>query len=281
MNWKVFFLLTLLVPAMTAGMVREAGVLRVDDGRMVPFERMARDLKKANIVFVGEVHDVPEHHRLELDIIRALHESGAPLVIGLEMFKADSQGALDAWIGGKSTLEQFLPVYYDNWREPWPLYRDILLYAREHRIPAIGLNIPDDIAETVSRKGFAFLSDEQKKRLPPGISCTLDQTYMDFIKRAYAGHPGEGKGDRQFIRFCEAQMVWDKTMAWRIVEYLKKNPRRTAVVLAGVGHAWKRGIPGQVAKLSKLTYSVVMPEVPDQIELKTVTLHDADFVVLD
>jgi uncharacterized iron-regulated protein len=75
-------------------------------------------------------------------------------------------------------------------------------------------------------------------------------------------------------------MVWDKTMAWNTIQFLKKNPGRTMVVLAGVGHAWKRGIPEQVARQSPFAYKVIMPIVPDQVEKKTVTIQDADYVLL-
>jgi uncharacterized iron-regulated protein len=76
-------------------------------------------------------------------------------------------------------------------------------------------------------------------------------------------------------------MVWDKSMAWHLVEYLKKNRGRTVVVLAGVGHAWKRGMPEQVAMESKYTYRVILPLIPDQIEKRTVTKQDADYVLLE
>lgn len=252
-------------------------VLRVSNGEVIAFDRMVEEVRRADIIFIGEVHDVRSHHQAELALIKALHESDAPLVIGLEMFRSDSNAALDAWIAGTLSLEEFLPSYYDNWREPWPLYRDIFLYAREHRIPFLGLNIPDAIAETVSRGGFASLSPEERKRLPPGISCDIDARYMDFIKKAYADHTPNGRG---FARFCEAQMVWDKTMAWNMIQFLKKNPGRTMVVLAGVGHAWKRGIPEQVVRQSPFAYKVIMPIVPGQVEKKTVTVQDADYLLL-
>lgn len=254
------------------------GVLRVSDGKTIPFARMIGEVEKADIIFVGEIHDSPEHHRLELEIVRALHEAGAPLAVGLEMFRTDSQKTLDAWVKGAISLDQFLPAYYDNWRRPWPLYRDILFYAREHRIPLIGLNIPDKIAEAVARDGFAALTEQQKKQLPPGISCNVDPTYMDFIRRAYAGHVRDK--DRSFLSFCEAQMVWDKTMAWHIVRFKDKHPGKTVVVLAGVGHAWRRGIPEQAARESKYTSLVILPLVPDRADRGTVTLKDADYVVL-
>jgi uncharacterized iron-regulated protein len=239
---------------------------------------MIDEVKKADLVFVGEVHDMMEHHRAELAVIRALHESDTPMAVGLEMFRDDSQGVLDSWVKGKLSVEQFLPVYYDNWRLPWPLYREIFWYDRDHEIPLLGLNIPDKIAKKVAQQGFASLTKVEKKELPPGISCTVDPTYMEFIRKAYAGHAMQ---DRAFVHFCEAQMVWDKSMAWHLIAYRNKNPGRTVVVLAGVGHAWKRGIPEQVEMESKFTCRVILPLVPDQIEKETVTTRDADYLLLD
>jgi len=273
--FATFVLLTLLI----AGMIGTNDVYQVADKKAITFGRMIRDVRKANLVFVGEIHGIREHHRVELDIIRAFHEADAPIVIGLEMFRAESQKTLDSWVNSTLPLDRFQTAYYDNWKQGWPLYRDIFLYAREHRIPLIGLNIPDEISETIARKGFASLSDRERRQLPPGISCNIDPKYMAFIRKAYSRHARSG--NQQFMNFCEAQMVWDKAMAWRLVEYLKKNPAATVVVLAGVGHSWKRGIPEQVAQLSKYTTKVIMPLVPDQVELDTVTIQDADYVVLD
>ena len=113
-----------------SGLSDESKVLRVRDGKIITFAVMIADVKKADFVFIGEVHDISEHHRDELAIIRAFHELEAPTAVGLEMFRADSQGVLDSWVRGKLSVKQFLPEYYDNWREPWPLYRDIFQYAR-------------------------------------------------------------------------------------------------------------------------------------------------------
>ena len=254
-------------------------VLRVSDGKDIAFSRMIEDIKDRNFIFVGEIHNLPDTHRMELNVIRAFHEAGVPMAVGLEMFRADSQRMLDDWVRGALPLEKFLPVYYDNWRQAWPLYRDIFLYAREHDIPMVGLNIPDKIAEAVARNGFGSLTRSEKEQLPPGISCDIDPTYMDFIKRAYADHADHA--DKRFLNFCEAQMVWDKSMAWHLIAYTKKHPGKTIIVLAGVGHAWKRGIPEQLTRETKYNLSVVMPLVPDQIEPDSVTIKDADYVMLE
>ncbi len=255
-----------------------SNVLRVSDGKVITFAQMIADVKKVDFVFVGEVHNVSEHHRDELAIIRAFHESDTSMAVGLEMFRADSQNALDSWVQGKLSLEQFLPYYYDNWHTAWPLYREIFWYARDHAIPLIGLNVPDKISKKVAREGFASLTQAERRQLPPGISCNVDPTYMEFIRKAYAGHAVR---DGSFVKFCEAQMVWDKSMAWHLIAYVKKKPHRTVVVLSGIGHAWKRGIPEQMVMDSNFTYRVVLPLIPDEIDRETVTMKDADYVLLD
>ncbi len=253
-------------------------VLRVRDGKIITFGQMIDDAKKVDFIFVGEVHDIIEHHQDELAVIRAFHESDTPVAVGLEMFRTNSQKVLDSWVQGRLPLDDFLTAYYDNWREPWPLYRDIFVYAREHEIPLVGLNVPDELAKKVAREGCASLTPQERKQLPPGITCSVDSTYMKFIRRAYAGHTVHGQ---HFMNFCEAQMVWDKSMAWRLIRYAEQKPKTPVVVLAGVGHAWKRGIPEQVGMGSKFTYRVVLPLIPEQIDLKSVTTEDADYVLLE
>jgi uncharacterized iron-regulated protein len=252
-------------------------ILRVSDGKAVTFAAMIEDLRKAKVIFVGETHDSKRDHEFQLAIIKALRRSGVPPAIGLEMFRADSQGVLDQWVDESLDLEKFLKAYYDNWGLAWPLYRDIFLYSRENRIPLVGLNVPADITRKVSSEGFSSLTQEELRRLPPGISCNVDELYMDFIRRAYAAHQARG---RSFVNFCEAQMVWDKAMAWHLTEFRNRNPDKMVVVLAGVGHSWKRGIPEHLGEEAKPDYRVVLTETPGRIDRRTVFSEDADYILL-
>lgn len=269
-----FFALLVVVPNCSG----YDDIFSIRDGKTISFEALIQDLKSARVVFFGEKHDSKKDHRSQLEVIQALHRAGVPLAIGLEMFRADSQRELDEWVKGKLDLGRFLKIYYDNWSLPWPLYKDILLYSRNEKIPVIGLNVPGDITKKVSREGFSSLTEEELKKLPPGISCDIDEQYMDFIRKAYSAHTAE---DKSFLHFCEAQMVWDKTMAWHIAEYLKENPGRTVIVLAGVGHSWKKGIPAQMETFfSNLSYRVILPEMPDRVDRSTVVVLDTDYLLV-
>jgi uncharacterized iron-regulated protein len=253
-------------------------VFRTSDRKIITYDRMLDDLQKAGIVFVGEVHDREEHHLMQLDIIKALDARKIPIAAGFEMFTYESQNELDRWTAGKLPVEAFIQIYYKNWGLPWPLYDDIFYYIRDNKIPAIGLNVPSEITRKVSASGFASLTKEELEKLPPETGCVVNEAYMKFIRRAYAMH---GHGDKQFLYFCEAQLLWNQGMAHNLLTFLKKNPDKTVIVLTGNGHAWKMGIPEQVHNMSeKTSYRVILPQIPGHIDPQAVTSEDADYILL-
>jgi len=256
---------------------QDGDVVRLKDRATIPFDRMVGEVSKSRVVVIGETHDNQSHHDLQLKIIRTLYEGGAPLAVGLEMFRAESQELLDKWWRWGMPTEQFEALYRENWGMPWLLYRDIFLYTRQKRIPLVGLNVPRDIISKVAREGFASLTEAERKKLPPGLSCTLDEAYRSFIRRTFTEH-AHASG-RSFDHFCEAQMVWDTAMAIHALEYLDKNPGSRIVSLGGTVHAWKRASPRQIATMRPdVTVSVSLPVQGGQAERDKITAEDADYL---
>jgi len=254
---------------------QDGGVVRLKDRATIPFDRMVGEVSKSRVIVIGETHDNQAHHDLQLKIIRTLYEGGAPLAVGLEMFRAESQELLDKWWRWGMPTEQFEALYRENWGMPWLLYRDIFLYARQKRIPLVGLNVPREIIAKVAREGYGSLTGAEKKRLPPGLTCNVDEAYRSFIRRTYTEH-AHASG-RSFDHFCEAQMVWDTAMAIYALDYLDKNPGSRIVILAGSVHAWKRSIPRQITTMRPdVTVSVILPDPDGKGGL---TVEDADFMV--
>jgi len=199
------------------------------------------------------------------------------VAIGLEMFRSDSQQALDQWIAGDIGEAEFQKIYYDNWTYSWSVYQIIFEYAKKEKIPMIGLNVPRDITRQVSRQGFNSLSEEQKGKLAD-VSCRVDKEYMDYIKKAFGGH---GHGQLNFTYFCEAQLVWDSAMALHTLAYLKKNPDAVVVLLAGTGHVQKGAVPRQIRIRSQIPHAVILPKIEGIIDPQTVSIKDADYIMLD
>src|SRR3954471_18599118 len=108
--------LALLLPLMQSGYVPQ----RVYDTRQkgpADFEGMLADLTRADVVFVGEQHDDPYTHRLELAVLEGLTRRHQPLVVAMEMFERDVQPALDRYLAGTISEEEFLKD-----ARPWPRY---------------------------------------------------------------------------------------------------------------------------------------------------------------
>jgi len=235
------------------------------------------DLKRNRIILVGEHHSNRSHHLAQQNVIQSLKEAGVQVAIGLEMFRSDSQQALDRWVAGEIDEKEFQEIFYDNWGYSWENYRVIFDYAQKEALPLIGLNVPREITRQVALKGFQSLSKEQKGKLS-NIACRVDKEYMDYIKKAFGGH---AHGKLNFNYFCEAQLVWDSVMAVNTLDYLKKHPNATVVVLTGTGHAQKSAMPRQIRERSNVAHAVILPEVKGYIDKNSVDRSDADYIMLD
>lgn len=259
-----------------AALLAHPHILDVKDGIEVSPEVMLEDLRKAQVIFVGEFHDHLGHHQAQLNIIDALDDEERPLAIGLEMFRRDSQEDLDVWTAGKSSLAQFIKTYNQNWGM-WPVYSEIFLHARDEKVKMIGLNIPRSITGKVARHGYKSLSSDQRQLLG-NVQCEVNEAYGEYIRQAMGGHGGHGIN---FLYFCEAQLLWDTIMARNLVDFLTENPDYRVVVLAGSAHAWKFGIPRQLVEQSDLSYRVVLPEIAGRIDRGNANVKVADYLWLD
>lgn len=240
------------------------------NGKTAPLAELIDTFVDHRIILVGEHHTTADHHLAQLAVIRGLVAAGRKVAVGMEMFRSDSQPFLDAWVADQIEDSEFVTVYEDNWNYPWHLYRPILMYARQNRLPVIGLNVPRGITRQVAHKGFATLSEQERHDLPI-VTCDVDEDYMAYIRQAYGAH---GHGQMNFTHFCEAQLVWDKSMAANTLRFLEDNPDYSIVVLVGSGHARKGGIPAQLKKMTPLAHLVLLPEVPGDIDHE-----DADYLI--
>jgi uncharacterized iron-regulated protein len=278
---KIITALLLVVVLNTVGWVKQDSLdhrmLDLNQEKELLMAQALSRLKENRIILVGERHSNKRHHRAQLSVIHALNEAGIQVAIGLEMFRKDSQPALDRWISGDIDEKRFEKIYYDNWRYPWPVYRMIFVYARDYQVPLIGLNVPREITRQVSREGFKSLSQKQKGKLAE-VSCIVDQEYMNYIRKSFGGH---AHGRLNFIYFCEAQLVWDSAMAVYALDYLKRNPDAVVVILTGTGHAQKGAIPRQIRARSNLPYAVILPEISGSIDAETISNKEADYIILD
>lgn len=266
------FLLGVLVLPLSACSISK--VMRVEDRQTIPVDTMLTELRGSQVLLIGERHDTYSHHELQLKVIESVKAEGKPVAIGMEMFETLSQKQLDEWVSGRLSERDFRNVFERNWRNiPYPLYRDILLFARDNHVPLLALNAPRDIVHKVATSGFASLTSNDLSQLPEGIDATVSDAYLEFIGSAYAFH---GRNGESFRYLCEAQMLRNRVMARRVTDYLTGHPGTVMVVLVGGGHARRTG--GIPAELEKVSYKVVLPTIP-ALTSKTVTTADGDYLM--
>ncbi|RCX32305.1 ChaN family lipoprotein [Thioalbus denitrificans] len=205
-------------------------------------------LSKVRVVYVGESHDRYEQHLNQLEIIRSLHQGKPDLAIGMEFFQWPFQSVLDRYIAGEIDERTFLreTEYYKRWRFDYRLYRPILQYARENRIPVIALNVPAELTRKVAEGGFQSLTPEERASLPAEIDRS-DTAYRERLRKIFEIHARSD--ERSFENFVSAQLLWDEGMAETAANWLRANPGRSMVILAGSGHVmYGSGIPDRLQR---------------------------------
>lgn len=246
-------------------------VIGVEVAKTLTLSDVISKVSDKKIVYAGERHDRYEDHLVQSEVIRALMKN-RKIAIGMEMFQRPFQKALDDYIDGKTEEREFLKAseYFRRWGFDYNLYKDILRFAREERVPVVALNIRKEIVEKVSKKGLDSLSEEEKKELPGSMDMT-DEDYKRRIREAFEKHTSAE--EMNFDNFYQAQILWDETMAQSIDEYLKANPDRQMVALAGQGHlVFGSGIPKRAFRRNGLDYSIIISD-------ESVEKDIADFVL--
>jgi len=233
-------------------------IVHLPTGDLVSHKEMMAVAGDARIVFIGETHDNPASHRLELEVLKSLSEIHPKRqAVGMEMFARSQQSALDRWVAGKLGEKEFLREsrWYDNWKMDFAYYRDLLNFARDHKISIIALNAEKSLVNALRARPANQLSAADQARLPK-----LDMTdpYQQAMVKAYFSDHTHGEmGLEGFIR---AQTVWDETMAESVARYLASSlgKKMHLLVIAGGNHVnYGFGIPRRAFRRFPASYITI------------------------
>lgn len=238
----------------------------VDTRQLAGMAALLDAIADRRVVFVGESHDRYEDHLNQLAVIEGLQRRGKDLAIGMEFFQQPYQSALDDFVSGTIDESQMLrrTQYFDRWHFDYRLYRPILRFARDHKIPVIALNLEEELTRRVGDVGIDGLDPAERARLPAEIDRG-DKAYRDRLKAAFDQHPAMQSSS--FERFLEVQVLWDEGMAERAARYLAEHPGKTLVVLAGSGHVERgEGIPRRLLKRVPVPSAILLSGVDRDLE---------------
>lgn len=258
----------------------------------IPQQQVIARAAQAEVVLLGETHVNADHHRWQLQTLAALHAQRPDMVIGFEMFPRRVQAALDRWVAGELTEQEFLRA--SDWNHVWNtdpnLYLPLFHFARMNRIPMLALNIETKLRRQVAEKGFYGVPVEDREGLTRPAEPS--QAYMDYLLPIYKQHDRRNKEageisqhDPDFRKFIDGQLLWDRAMAQVLQQAVNGSvaPGKPLVVgVMGSGHVLHGfGVPHQLHDLGVKHVSALLPWDSDKSCKQLVAgVADAVFGVL-
>jgi uncharacterized iron-regulated protein len=251
------------------------------DRKLLTFGELTDRLLDADLICVGETHDSDLHHRVQLQMIKALAARDDRLGVGLEMFQRPFQPSLDDYLAGKISEAEFLKAteYQTRWGFEWQLYRPIVEFCRVNHLPVAALNARKELTTRIRTVGVAGLSEEEKKELGE----------VDFQVKAHRDHWFEllgqmhGRSDmpvEQKERSYQVMTTWDGYMGASAADFLRGRNLRRLVVLAGSGHVENGfGIPDRAARKANGKAVTVRIETGGDIE-KLIREPTTDYLIV-
>ena len=194
---KLIILLLTLATLTAAAQPKLSYAIFTSEGEATDYNRMLRELRDADIIFIGETHNCPVAHWMEYEITSdIIGKSAKGLTLGAEMFEAEAK-------------------LWDNY---WTDYSQLLYLAREHGLKFVATNVPRRYASFVKDNGLEALqtlSDQAKSLMAP-LPIPFDAQAQDEAMFGFMQMMG-GKGAAD-SHFAEAQAIKDATMAWFIAQ---------------------------------------------------------------
>jgi uncharacterized iron-regulated protein len=249
--WLPCLLVALLIVLASCATVRQSGwlsTLDVDhalvgkiwsghDKRWISERELHAELMDKKFILLGETHDNPDHHRLQMAVLKALIDNGRSPAIAMEQFDIEHQPAIDAAMRQPNTNAEAVAdagkLNRKSWQ--WEQYRPIVELAITQKLPLRAANLSRADGRDVFSKGFNASPIKFDDAL---FANTWNGPRADALKRELVdGHCGQ-LPDAIAPGMANVQRVRDAIMAKTMLEY------EHAVLIAGRGHVRRdRAVP--------------------------------------
>ena len=231
-------------------------IIDLKAGKAVSFDCLMDQLESVPLVFVGENHDNPEHHLIQVQVLQGLMARYNVRTVAMEFFHRPDQGIIDEYMKGEMDETAFLEKiqWSKSWGFPYHFYRPLIVQIREKNGVLLAVNVPREVVKKVARSGLAGLSEEERGQVAREIDLN-NKEHRAYMENIFGGHSHHGI--QHFDSFYEAQCVWDETMAETIADYLKNYPG-PMVVFSGNGHIVNKfGIPDRVKRRTDIPMATI------------------------
>lgn len=270
-------------------------VVYAGDGEPADLEAIVSAMADVDVVFIGEQHNDPTAHALELLLLETARRAYSPsrrVVLGMEMFERDVQTVLDEYLAGYIREADFL-----NASRPWGNYetdyKPLIEFAKDNGMSVIASNAPARYTSMARQRGLASLdslSEIARMVLPhePGqgfIANTIQPPSSAYGEKfraelegmdAHGSMPGMPSADDLMI----AQNLRDASMAYWIADQLDNSSPLVVHVNGSFHSAGGLGIPEHLARYASWARVLIITLRAADDLLKGPEPTDDDFIIL-
>ena len=220
-----------------------AGKLFSGDGNETKLSDLEQQLAKTDFLLIGEIHDNPDHHRWQADVVLALAKSRdhKPAVV-FEMVPERLQPVLDGANIAEATEGGSLGGDLEWEARGWPawvMYRPIFAASLQNGLRLKAGSLDRSQLREISKEGVGKLGTKQLEAY--GMSDDLADSLRDDLATELKRSHCDLLPDSSIPAMVDVQRLRDGVMANAIVT---ANTGDGAVLIAGNGHTRKdRGVP--------------------------------------
>jgi uncharacterized iron-regulated protein len=237
----------------------DLGVIRdLHSGKQLTPEQLIERLAPAPRVLVGEQHDNPDHHALELWLLQALEQKRAQGSVLMEMLNPDQQAKVDQARGHEVADLPAALAWQKNWE--WSMYGPIVRHALAQPYPLLAANL--DRSE--------IMGIYKTRPVLAGSASTAPSVQAPLLEQIRESHCGL-LPEEQLPSMLAVQQQRDRRMAQRLLA-----APQPALLFAGAFHVRRDlGVPLHLGDLGagQGSVSLVLAEVG-----KPVPATSADYV---
>ncbi|CAI1495914.1 ChaN family lipoprotein [Serratia entomophila] len=214
---------------------------------LTPDQLLARLAAQPRVI-VGEKHDNPYHHRIELWLVQQLPQQRPQGSVLMEMINPNQQAKVDKvklWLQGNPAVRDARVAELIDWQPgwKWELYGEVTMAAMRAPYPLLSANL--DRSEIM-----AFY---QQPVFPQGVLSVRPVVQKALAETIRNSHGGQIEAER-----LHAMLVIQQQRDRRMAERLLAAPA-PALLIAGGYHAAKSvGVPLHVQDLQPAALPTVL-----------------------
>lgn len=116
-------------------------IIKNESNSVLRLTDMISELKGADVVIIGETHNDPVAHHIELEVVKGIYNLSGKAAVSMEMFERDVQHVIDEYLDGH-IQESFLLKDARAWKNYETDYKPVVEFAKENGLKVIAANAP-------------------------------------------------------------------------------------------------------------------------------------------